>query len=97
MLAPQRFLQRHEEVRVHLLANEQRLFTVWDLHHTLRHLARLASGDEGHAGSGKTPDGGAAGESEGVYSLFEAIPADRDCAAARIPARHCACAPVRDT
>ena len=97
MLAPQRFLQRHKEAWVHLLANKQQLFTVWDLHHTLRHLARLASGDEGHAGSGKTPDGGAAGESEGMYSLFEDIPADRDCAAARIPARHCECAPVRDT
>jgi hypothetical protein len=42
MLAPQRFLQRHKDAEAHLLANEQRLFTVWDLHHTLRRLARFA-------------------------------------------------------
>eukprot|EP00163_Fabomonas_tropica_P027990 TRINITY_DN5566_c0_g1_i3.p1 TRINITY_DN5566_c0_g1~~TRINITY_DN5566_c0_g1_i3.p1 ORF type:complete len:120 (+),score=11.08 TRINITY_DN5566_c0_g1_i3:641-1000(+) len=87
---PNPFLQRHPKVARNLHANQQRLITAYDLHHTLRHIASFPQepAPRPYREHSDIPDN-LAGST--LHSLMTPVPADRTCAQARIPKRWCVC------
>jgi len=79
-IIPTWFLEAHPEVEKYLLLNEQKLFTPFDLHYTIKHFLSYPEKPSKRE------------ESEFAYSLIEEeIPDDRTCDDAGIEDNICVC------